>query len=375
MKACGIIAEYNPFHEGHIHHIAETRRITGADCIIAIMSGNFVQRGEPAAIDKWARAEAAIRGGADLVIELPYLYATQSASQFAHGGIRLLQLAGCEAVSFGSECGNLENLQDIADTPVNPDHIRTMMKTGAGYPKAYSLLTASMMPNDILAVCYLREMKDTGMTPVLVQRLGDYLDPELGPWASGLALRKAWSEGRTLPETTPMHAVMTAGKPVTMERYYSYARTLLLTMKREQLASCFLINEGLEKHLQETAAKNYTYEGFLRDAVTVRYTAGRIRRSLLQIMNQVTKEEARSLGEPDTLRVLAFNDTGRQYLHQLRDRDVRIASRFADVPLPWRQIEYRTTLLYTSVLAPEEAEQIRKAEIGGAHIIRKTGRD
>ena len=375
MKACGIIAEYNPFHEGHIHHIAETRRSTGADCIIAVMSGNFVQRGEPAAIDKWARAEAAIRGGADLVIELPYLYATQSASQFAHGGIRLLQLAGCEAVSFGSECGNLENLQEIADTPVNPDHIRTMMKTGAGYPKAYSLLTASMMPNDILAVCYLREMKDTGMTPVLVQRQGDYLDPELGLWASGLALRKAWSEGVPLPETTPMQTVMAAREPVTMERYYSYVRTLLLTMKREQLAAFFLLNEGLEKHLQETAAKNYTYEGFLRDAVTVRYTAGRIRRSLLQIMNQVTKEEARSLGEPDTLRVLAFNDTGRQYLHQLRDSDVRIASRFADVPLPWRQLEYRTTLLYTSVLTPEEAEQIRKAEIGGVHIIRKTGRD
>ena len=281
MKACGIIAEYNPFHEGHIHHIAETRRSTGADCIIAVMSGNFVQRGEPAAIDKWARAEAAIRGGADLVIELPYLYATQSASQFAHGGIRLLQLAGCEAVSFGSECGNLENLQEIADTPVNPDHIRTMMKTGAGYPKAYSLLTASMMPNDILAVCYLREMKDTGMTPVLVQRQGDYLDPELGLWASGLALRKAWSEGVPLPETTPMQTVMAAREPVTMERYYSYVRTLLLTMKREQLAAFFLLNEGLEKHLQETAAKNYTYEGFLRDAVTVRYTAGRIRRSLL----------------------------------------------------------------------------------------------
>lgn len=375
MKACGIIAEYNPFHEGHIHHIAETRRSTGADCIIAVMSGNYVQRGEPAAIDKWARAEAAIRGGADLVIELPYLYATQSASQFAHGGIRLLQLAGCEAVSFGSECGNLENLQEIADTPVNPDHIRTMMKTGAGYPQAYSLLTASMMPNDILAVCYLREMKDTGMTPVLVQRQGDYLDPELGLWASGLALRKAWSEGVPLPETTPMQTVMAAREPVTMERYYSYVRTLLLTMKREQLAAFFLLNEGLEKHLQETAAKNYTYEGFLRDAVTVRYTAGRIRRSLLQIMNQVTKEEARSLGEPDTLRVLAFNDTGRQYLHQLRDSDVRVASRFADVPLPWRQLEYRTTLLYTSVLAPEEAEQIRKAEIGGVHIIRKTGRD
>ncbi|MBQ6532342.1 MAG: nucleotidyltransferase family protein [Solobacterium sp.] len=374
MKACGIIAEYNPFHEGHMHHIDETRRNTGADCIIAVMSGNFVQRGEPAAMDKWTRAETAVRNGVDLVIELPYLYATQSASQFARGGVRLLALAGCDAMSFGSECGNLENLQEIADTPVNPDHIRTMMKTGTGYPKAYSLLTASMMPNDILAVCYLRELKNTQIRPVLVERQGNYLDPEIGEWASGLALRRAWAEGKPLPAATPMRDVMTAGKPVTMERYYTYVRTLLLTMKRERIADCFLISEGLEKHLKETAEKNYTYEGFLRDAVTSRYTAGRIRRSLLQIMNQVTGEEARSLGEPDTLRVLAFNETGQQYLHQLRNRDVRIASRFADVPLPWRQLEYRTTLVYTSVLAPAEAERIRRSEIGGAHIIRKTGR-
>lgn len=97
MKTCGIIAEYNPFHNGHMYQIRKTREITGCDLIIAVMSGNFVQRGEPALIDKWTRASAAAANGADVVIELPYIYATQSASRFAAAGVKLLQLAGADA--------------------------------------------------------------------------------------------------------------------------------------------------------------------------------------------------------------------------------------------------------------------------------------
>ena len=167
MKTCGIIAEYNPFHNGHRHHIEETKRITGCDLLIAVMSGNFVQRGEPALIDKRQRAAEAVRNGIDVVIELPYIYATQSASRFAEGGVRLLKLAGVDYLSFGSECGNLENLQDIADTPVNPDHLHVSMDTGMSFPKAYSLLTSQMQPNDILAVSYLKALKNTAIQPVV----------------------------------------------------------------------------------------------------------------------------------------------------------------------------------------------------------------
>ncbi len=110
MKTCGIIAEYNPFHYGHAYQIKQTREKTNADIIIAVMSGNFVQRGEPAIIDKWKRAKAAIENGVDVVIELPYIYATQAGSQFAHGAVTILKCANVDYISFGSECGNLENL-------------------------------------------------------------------------------------------------------------------------------------------------------------------------------------------------------------------------------------------------------------------------
>ena len=136
MKTCGIVAEYNPFHYGHKWQIEQARKLSGADLIIAVMSGNFVQRGEPAVLDKWKRAECALRNGVDVVIELPYRDATQSASHFAYGAIELLKLAGADAICFGSECGNLENLQEIADTPVNPDHLHMSLKQGMSFPKS-----------------------------------------------------------------------------------------------------------------------------------------------------------------------------------------------------------------------------------------------
>ena len=115
MKTCGIICEYNPFHNGHQYQIEQAGKKTNADVMIAIMSSHFMQRGEPAFIDKWKRAEAAVKNGIDVVIELPYICATQAAHQFAQGGVDLLKLADVDYISFGSECGNIENLSEIAD--------------------------------------------------------------------------------------------------------------------------------------------------------------------------------------------------------------------------------------------------------------------
>ena len=166
MKVCAIAAEYNPFHTGHAYQIRQARERTGCDVILAVMSGDFVQRGEPAVADKVRRAVCAIENGVDAVIALPYIYSTQSAGWFAHGAVSLMKLAGADYICFGSECGNLENLLDIADTPINPDHLQESLESGMSYPKAYSLLTTFMAPNDILAVSYLKEIAGTGIEPV-----------------------------------------------------------------------------------------------------------------------------------------------------------------------------------------------------------------
>lgn len=370
-KVCGITAEYNPFHNGHIYQIEKTREQTQCDVLIAAMSGNFVQRGEPAIVGKFDRAEAAVRGGIDVVIELPYVCATQSANNFASGAITLLKLAGANMISFGSECANLENLLEIAETPINPDHLHQSMDTGMSFPRSYSLLTTEMRPNDILAVAYLKEIAGTDIEPVLIPRTTNYLDDELHETASALAIRTALQHNRDILDTTPMKQTLLATPQAFFEKYYPYLRTFLLTSAPETLSSYFLFSEGIENHLVRQAAANSTYEGFLYDAVNWRYTASRIRRTALQGMMQLGKEEVKKLPPLDTLRILAFNDTGRAWLHDMRKSGVRIASRFAEVPYPWRKIEYRAALLYTSVFEEAYRERLLKEEIAGPRYVKQ----
>ena len=373
MEICGIVAEYNPFHNGHMYHLQQARKLSGCDIVIAVMSGNFVQRGEPAVIDKWTRAETAVRNGADVVIELPYIYATQSASAFARGSISLLKLAGVSSVCFGSECGNLENLREIAETPVNPDHLHESLATGMSFPKAYSLLTSEVMPNDILAISYLKELAGTDIKPIAVQRTSGYNDPSIVENASALAIRKALKEGIPLADSTPMEQDLLSEEPVFMDLYYPYLRTLLLTSPRERLNETFLFNEGIEAHLCNNAKTEESWTGFLNACTNWRYTASRIRRCCLQAMNQITKESVKRLTPLDTLRILAFNENGRRWLHDMRKQDVKIASRFADVPWLYRRMEYNTTLLYTSVMPEERRNRLLDLEIKGAHYIKNEG--
>lgn len=369
MRLCGIIAEYNPFHTGHIHQIEETRRQCDADVYISVMSGNFVQRGEPAVIDKWARARAAVQNGIDIVIELPYIYAVQGANGFAHGAVTFLKNAGIDYLSFGSECGNLANLEEIADTPINPDHIKAAMNQGMSYPHAYSLLTGAMAPNDILAVAYLKELKGSKIQPILIPRTSDYASEALTAVPSALAIRTALKNGQNITGTTPLAEELEQYDIPWMEKYYPYLRTLLLTSSRQRLSEMFLISEGMENHLMKQAAAADDWNSFLRACITHRYTASRIRRSVLSIMNQITKEDVRGLSEPDFIRVLAFNDTGRQWLHECRKKEMHICAKFASVPYLWRAMEYKTTLLYTSVMNKEQRQRVLDQEIRGAQYV------
>ena len=371
MKTCGIIAEYNPFHNGHLHHIEETRLKTGCDCIIAVMSGNFTQRGEPAIISKRLRAIAAVQNGVDIVIELPYIYSVQSATMFAKGAIGLLKAAHVDYLSFGSECGNLENLKEIAETPSNPDHLHQAMDNGMSYPEAYSLLTSNMLPNDILAVSYLKCLADTEIVPCIVKRENAYLSTDMHKNASALAIRKAVKEHTSFSYATPMEPALLTQEPVFPEMYYPYLRTFLLTSSRESLSSLFLFSEGIEKHLANAARISPTYESFMNNAVTHRYTASRIRRTCLSALCQVTARDVQKLPALQTLHILAFSDTGRAWLHEMRGKNARIASRFTDVPYPWRAMEYKAAIAYASVLSEERREAILLEETQGATYVKR----
>lgn len=371
MKVAGIIVEYNPFHNGHEYHIQKTKEITQCDVLIAVMSGNFVQRGEPAILDKWQRAKVAVEHGVDIVIELPYIYATQSATNFAKGAVQLLNIAQVNDIVFGSETNNLEELQEMAESCINADNLKESLRSGHSFPKAYGLLAKEMGPNDILGVSYLKELQNTPITPHTIQRTVHYHDEQLyNEIASASAIRKALSEQKAIGNTTCMHELLHQGSIVTLKDFYPYLRLLLSTLPPTTIASLFLVSEGIENHLIKQAQCSATFEEFLENAITRRYTASRIRRCCLQLLNHISKEDVKNLPALDTLRVLAFNNTGREYLKHLQKQEVPIASKFSQVPTAYRKMEYKSTLLYTSCLPEQKRNELLKQEIGAPLYIK-----
>lgn len=371
MQICGIVAEYNPFHNGHAYQIRQAKKITGCDCLIVVMSGNWVQRGEPAIVDKWKRSRCAMENGADVVIELPFLYVNQSADQFAHGAVHLLKKANADFICFGSECGDLDHLKEIAELPIYFNDFKDRLDSGESFPKTFSYFTEDLKSNDILAVSYLREMKGSNIEPVVIQRTNDYLSEELNDVCSAMAIRKALEKKDAIDHTTPMAEVLNQSECVYLKQFYPYIRTYLIMTSKQKLHETFLFSEGIENHLKNCAEQAETFEAFLSLATNARYTASRIKRSLVAMLLQFTKEEKEDLQEAEYLRILSFNETGRKWLAQMRDQDVCIASKFPQIPKNFREIEYRSTLLYTSVLSEKERKRILKEEILGPRYIRQ----
>ncbi|MCI6271555.1 MAG: nucleotidyltransferase family protein [Erysipelotrichaceae bacterium] len=362
MKAVGIIVEYNPLHKGHKLHIEKTKEITKPDVLIAVMSGNFVQRGEPAIIDKWKRAKAAILNGVDLVIELPYVFSVQSATQFAYGAVKCLNLAGVSDIVFGSESNNLEELIEISKTSINADNLKESLSVGNSFVKSYGLLSKTMQPNDILAVAYLKEILKTNIKPHTIQRTNHYHDLSIQEISSASAIRNAFLNG-TKCESSLMYDELTNGELMTLNKFYPLIRYLLLTLEKKYLQEIFLVSEGIENHLIKQALISENLDIFLKNSTTKRYTSSRIKRILIHLINHIKKEDIKKLEELNTIRILAMNNKGRNYLKSLKN--VNIASRFSKIQDGYREIEYKSCLTYASMLKEKNHHELIKNEIGG----------
>ncbi len=345
MKTAGIIVEYNPFHNGHLHHIQETLKISDPDVLIACMSGNFNQRGHLSIVDKFQKTQAALDHGVDLVVELPYICTVQNAYVFGKSAVTILNKLGIDELVFGSETNNLEELKKYAELEVDVTRLRQLLHDGNSYPRSYGLLSGSLYPNDMLAVTYLKALKDTSINPISIQRTNDYLSTDLDLVASATAIRKAVKEGKDVSMATPMSMT----DPVFTEDLWPYLRKLLLTIDSQVLSEIFLVSEGIENLFKENAIRYTDYEGFLQASVSRRYTRSRIQRILLHIACHIRKKDVEALPEADHIRVLGFDQKGRELLKRIK-KDVNIVTQFKNIPDPYKQIEWKTNLLYASLL-------------------------
>ena len=301
MKTIGIIAEYNPFHKGHAAQLRLLRERFGPDCrLVVALGGCFTQRGEAALFTKYARAEAAVRCGADLILELPLPWAASSAEGFARGGVGVLHALGCvDALAFGSECADLEKLAKIADLTAD---------------KAYDARLREALPelearNDILGVEYLRALKarGSGIAPLPLPRFGEF------PPAS--ALRKKADFFPDLPQAAAevFRREAALGRRAEGERLDAAILARLRSMTETELAALPGASEGLENRLKKASLTAGTVEELVAHTTTKRYPAARIRRMALAALLGIPAGLEK--GTPPYLRVLGLNEKGAALLH------------------------------------------------------------
>ena len=337
MKVAGIICEYNPFHLGHSRHIGMTRLALGGDCaIVGVMSGNFVQRGDFAIFNKHARAGMAVSGGADLVVELPAPYALSSAEGFAGAGVHILDMLGvCDAISFGSESGDVGALREVAEAIVSPEAerlIKEWLGKGLSFAAARQKAADALLgpksellksPNNLLGVEYLKAIARFGspLLPVTVGRAGGEHDGSSGFSASNI--RTMMIQGEEPWDLMPESAAaickeeIAAGQgPVSLKQAELAVLSRLRAVK--DFSALPDAAEGLDRRLARYAATEATVESILEKAKTKRYAMSRLRRMLMCACLGITAQDARAL--PPYIRVLAMNGAGMKLLAAARKK-------------------------------------------------------
>ena len=347
----GSVSDLPPRHRGHARLLSHARAL-GADTVVCAMSGSFTQRGSFAALSKTARAEMAVRCGADLVLELPTPWAMSPAETFARGGVRLLALAGADTLLFGSECGDLPALRclaDCLDSPTFADHLTAAPESGLTFAARRQSVAAALLdnaaaallqsPNNTLAVEYLRALRHThsAMTPCTLRREGAGHDgaPE-GDTASASFLRELLRQGRGEEAAAfmPPPAANVLRRELSAHRLTDEALcqrailSRLRTMTVEDWQTYDPGGEGLCRRMHRAAATACTVEGLLTAAKTKRYPLSRLRRMVLSAYLQLPPAPERV----PYLRVLAATAAGRAHLRCLRDAGAPVLTKPADVP-------------------------------------------
>ncbi|MBE6054928.1 MAG: nucleotidyltransferase [Clostridium sartagoforme] len=350
MNITGIITEYNPFHNGHLYHLETTKKVTNCDGVICIMSGNFVQRGEPAIIDKWKRTEMALSNGVDLIIELPTFYAVSSAEFFAKGAINILDRIGIvNNIFFGSECGDVKLLSKIAkvltDEPKEIQvNIKKNLKLGITYAKAReralidllnedSLTEVLLNSNNILGIEYIKAIlkSNSNIVPLTMKREGSkYNDRSLNNiFSSATSIRenlKDTSDLKFFKSHIPTASLEILDKLIKSdyplifaEDMYAYIKYRLLT-NSINFNNLFEVKEGIDNKLLKEIYHSSSYEDLIFRAKSKRYTYTKISRLLCHLFFALDTYSFSDLIKEENLyaRVLGFNDVGRLILKEMK---------------------------------------------------------
>ena len=355
-KVLGIIAEYNPFHNGHLYHIKKSIEETGASCVICVMSGNFVQRGNTSIVDKWTKTKMALANGVDLVLELPTIYSVSSAENFAEGAIRLLDsLKIVDTISFGMEAKDIASLNNIANVLyTEPKEYTTILehelRKGVSFPKARenavmmylndikqyaNILTGS---NNILAIEYLKAIKKlkSKLNPIGIRREKVLYNDEIiiDDFASATAIRKMIATGQfsDIQKVMPKSSYALLADELRKGHYVldlsKFQKEIIYNLRKmsvEEIAQLVDVSEGLENAIKNAANSSNNLVDFVNIVKSKRYTQTRIQRILIYALLGITNSKMLAFKKAvPYARVLGFNENGKQLISQIAKKNKKV---------------------------------------------------
>lgn len=381
MHVVGVIAEYNPFHKGHLYQINEIRRMYDDCIVVVVMSSSFMQRGEVSIINRWNKTKIALDYGADLVLELPFCYASQASDVFASGALKILNYVGIDTLVFGSECNDIDILYSLANTQINNEKYKDIVKEyldkGFNYPTSLSRALEDITgikiykPNDLLALSYIKEIISNkyNITPISIKRTSDYHNSDINnDIISASSIRKLINDNYNVDRYVP-YKIDNYLEKIDIDKYFSLLKYQIIN-NIDRLDMFQTVDEGIEKRIVKYIYEVNDIEYLILKVKSKRYTYNKIRRMFTHILCNFTKEEARRVCI-DYIRVLGFNDVGRKYLNKVKKEvDIPITSKYITNKSLCFDIEKRVSMIYTLMLCSDSAKKFMEDEVRNRPIIK-----
>lgn len=379
MHKIGIICEYNPFHNGHLYQIKKIKETYKDSLIIVCLSSCFMQRGEASILNKWDKTRLAIESGVDLVLELPFAFATQYQDIFAKGALTILNHLKIDTLVFGSECNDIELLKNLASVQLKDDGYNHLVKRyldlGLNYPtslsKALFDITGVKLdkPNDLLALAYVKEIikNNYDIEPFSIRRTSDYHNSNLdSDIVSASTIRKLLKDGVNVNNYLPYN-IYDYLSEIDEDKYFALLKYQIIN-NIDCLDKFQTVDEGIENRIIKYINMVNSKEKLILKVKSKRYTYNKINRMFTHILTNFTKEDAKDL-EIEYLRVLGFNTRGKNYLNKIKkDIDIPIINKYIPNMYKCLDIEFRVSLIYSLILK-DKGDDFLKREYRNKPVI------
>lgn len=359
MKTIGIIAEYNPFHLGHLYQINKIKEMYPESIIIAIISTHFTQRGDISILNKWDKTKICLENNIDLVIELPTIYATQSSDIFAHSALKILNHFKIDTLVFGTECDDIETLYNLANTQLNnieyDNLVKDYLSKGINYPTAMSKALNKLTnininkPNDLLGLSYIKEIikNNYQIEPITIKRSNDYHGEKINNnIISANLIRKLHQENKDITQYIPKITNNYLYKNLSIDTAYDLLKYKIIN-EINNLDKYLTVDEGIENRIIKYINKSNTWKELVMNIKTKRYTYNKINRMLIHILLDIKKENNT---KEIYLKVLGFNELGKKHLNQIKkNTEIPILSGYKKNISNILDIEFKSTCIYSLI--------------------------